>query len=119
MIQERFTPHIVQMIFQQMDQNTLTKSRLVSKVWKNYVDLGTPLWGKILPEQYIEVAREGRLDICRMILQHNEDDQHMKNPFCKIAAGLATNSNSFLLASGKKFIHLTGGQINDPSSTKV
>ena len=119
MIQERFTPHIAQMIFQQMDQNTLTKSRLVSQVWKNYVDLGTPLWGKILPEQYIEVAREGRLDICRMILQHNEDDQHMKNPFCKIAAGLATNSNSFLLASGLNFIHLTGGQINDPSSMKV
>ena len=119
MIQERFTPHIAQMIFQQMDQNTLTKSRLVSKVWKNYVDLGTPLWGKILPEQYIEVAQEGRLDICQMILQHTKDDQCKKNPSCEIAEGLATNSNSFLLASGKKFIHLTGGQINDPSSTKV
>ena len=65
------------------------------------MDLGTPLWGKILPEQYIEIAREGRFDICQMILQHTEDDQHKKNPFCKIAAGLATNSNSLLLASGK------------------
>ena len=69
-------PHVATTIFQLLDQNTAAKSREVSKVWKDFVDGGTKLWGKVSAEQYIQVVKEGRQDICRLILQHAEN----KNP---------------------------------------
>ena len=69
-------PHVATTIFQLLDQNTAAKSREVSKVWKDFVDNRTKLWGKVSAEQYIQVVKEGRQDICRLILQHAEN----KNP---------------------------------------
>ena len=69
-------PHVATTIFQLLDQNTAAKSREVSKVWRDFVDNRTKLWGKVSAEQYIQVVKEGRHDICRLILQHAEN----KNP---------------------------------------
>jgi len=75
-IQGECTPHIATSIFQLLDQNTLAKCRLVSKAWRDFVDNRTSLWGKVSTEHYIKVARKGRLDICRLIIQNAEE----KNP---------------------------------------
>ena len=72
-IGNKFTPHLAKMIWQHMDQNTLAKCQMVSKVLKNFTDTNSPLWGKISRTQYCDVAEEGRLDLCRLIIQHAED----------------------------------------------
>merc|ERR1712038_2024581 len=69
-------PHITYQIFQSLDQNTLAKCRLVSNIWKGFVDYQTSLWGKVPIHLYISAAREGRLNICRLIIQNGQN----KNP---------------------------------------
>ena len=75
-IHGKHTPNIADTIFGYLDQNTLAKSRLVSKVWKDYIDWKTFLWGNVSKDQYIKAAKEGRLDICRLIIRKAEN----KNP---------------------------------------
>ena len=69
-------PHIAYQIFQSLDQNTLAKCRLVSNVWKGFVDCQTSLWEKVPTDLYINAAREGRLNICRLLIQNGQN----KNP---------------------------------------
>ena len=75
-INGEFTPHIANLIFQFLDLNTLIKSRLVSNDWKDFVNYRTSLWSNISAEKYIKAAGEGRIDICRLIIQKAEN----KNP---------------------------------------
>ena len=70
-IKQRSAPHIADTIFKYLDQNTLAKCRLVSKVWKDFVDYQTSLWGNVSAEQFIQVAEKGKLDICKLIIQHD------------------------------------------------
>ena len=70
-IKQRSAPHIADTIFKYLDQNTLAKCRLVSKVWKDFVDNQTSLWGNVSAEQFIQVAEKGKLDICKLIIQHD------------------------------------------------
>ena len=72
----QFTPHIAKEIFQNLEQNSLAKCRLVSKDWNDFVVSRTTLWRNISTEKYIQAAKEGRLDICSLIVQNVED----KNP---------------------------------------
>ena len=69
-------PHITYQIFQSLDQNILAKCRLVSNVWKGFVDCQTSLWEKVPTHLYIEAAGEGRLNICRLLIQNGQN----KNP---------------------------------------
>ena len=65
------------MVFKQLDHKTLAKTRLVSKDWKDYIDGSTTFWSNVSPLQYRLAAQEGRLDICRLIIQNTQD----KNPW--------------------------------------
>ena len=69
----QFTPHIAKEIFQNLEQNYLVKCRLVSKDWNDFVVSRTTLWRNISTEKYIQAAKEGRLDICSLIVQNVED----------------------------------------------
>ena len=75
-IRKESTPHIAKQIFLSLNQNDLAKCRLVSSVWKGFIDSHTPLWGRIPTHRYLMAAKEGRLDVCRLIIQSIQD----KNP---------------------------------------
>ena len=75
-IRKESTPHIAEKIFQSLDQNAMKKCRLVSHVWKGFIDCHTTLWGKVPTDLYIRAAKEGRLNVCRLIIQNNQN----KNP---------------------------------------
>ena len=75
-INGEFTPHIANRILGLLDQNTLLKCREVSKIWMSIVDNRTSLWDMVSPQVYMEAARQGKLDICRLFIQYAED----KNP---------------------------------------
>ena len=84
-IHGKSTPHIADRIFQLLDRESLVESRLVSNSWKNFIDNKTPLWGELLPDDYIDVVRAGRLDLCRLIIKNNPRDYYGridKNPPC-------------------------------------
>ena len=44
---ERF-PHIAEQIFEQLDNESLTKCREVNKVWKNFIDERNYSWIRIV-----------------------------------------------------------------------
>ena len=52
------TLHIAKQIFLNLDQNDMAKCRLVSKVWKGFMDHNTPLWGKVPTHRYIMAAKK-------------------------------------------------------------
>ena len=65
-----YTPHIARAIFDHLDKETLLKCRLVTSVWQSHVDSQTGLWSDISPQRYQEAVEEGRLDICRLIIEN-------------------------------------------------
>ena len=69
----RSTPHLPAMIFQHLDPSTLSKARVVSPDWKEFVDQRTPLWSTV---DYMKAAEEGREDICSLIIGNSKE----KNP---------------------------------------
>ena len=77
MIRGETLPHVIDMVFKQLDHKTLAKTRLVSKDWKEFIDGRTTFWSNVSPFQYRLAAQEGRLDICRLIIRNTQD----KNPW--------------------------------------
>ena len=69
----RSTPHLPAMIFQHLDPTTLSKARVVSPDWKEFVDQRTPLWSTV---DYMKAAEQGREDICSLIIENSKE----KNP---------------------------------------
>ena len=61
----------------------MAKCRLVAKDWKNFMDHRTSLWGLVSTGKYMKAVEEGRLDMCRLIVQKAES----KNPHQKIIIG--------------------------------
>ena len=72
---EKSVQHVSDWIFKSLDKNALIKCRLVSNIWKGFVDCQTSLW-KVSPHQYIKAAQEGNLYVCHLIIQNVQD----KNP---------------------------------------
>ena len=72
----KLTPHVAYLVFNKLDQATLTQCRVVCKVWKNWVDHSTNYWGSVSSANYCKAAEEGRIDICSLIIQKSE----IKNP---------------------------------------
>ena len=66
----RSTPHLPAMIFQHLDPNTLSKARVVSPDWKEFVDQRTPLWSTV---DYRKAAEQGREDICSLIIGNSKE----------------------------------------------
>ena len=83
-IRKESTPHIAKQIFLSLNQNDLAKCRLVSSVWKGFIDYKTPLWGKVPTHKYTRAAKEGRLNICHLIIENVQDknpaDEHKLTP---------------------------------------
>ena len=77
-IGEELTPEIASYIFNMLDPTTLKNCRLVSKAWKCFVDYHTGIWRDVPPHEICKAARQGRLDICKLIIENRED----KNPRC-------------------------------------
>merc|ERR1719391_997613 len=75
-IGKEFTPYIAQKIFRLLPPKALLKSRVVCRSWKEYVDIRTDLWSGIPRRRYMRAVRDGRLDICQMILSSIDE----KNP---------------------------------------
>ena len=83
-IREESVPHIADYIFQGLDQRHLSKCRLVSTVWKVFVDYQTSLWNKVSKNTanqrgwtpLHEAAGAGYLNVCRLIV----DNVHNRNP---------------------------------------
>ena len=83
-IREESVPHISDYIFQGLDQRHLSKCRLVSTVWKVFVDYQTSLWNKVSKNTanqrgwtpLHEAAGAGYLNVCRLIV----DNVHNRNP---------------------------------------
>ena len=83
LVKGKCTPHVTDQIFQLLDQNTMAKCRLVAKDWKIFVNHRTSLWGLVSTGKYMKAVEEGRLDMCRLIVQKAES----KNPHQKIIIG--------------------------------
>ena len=75
-IRKESTPHIAKQIFLSLNQDAMGKCRLVSNAWKGFIDCHTPFWEKVPAHLYIRAAKEGRLDVCHLIIQHGQN----KNP---------------------------------------
>ena len=75
-IRRQFTPYIAWKIFRNLDKNTLVKCRAVSTTWKFIIDYHSNLWRDVSRARYQEAARNGRIDICRLIIDNREN----KNP---------------------------------------
>ena len=75
-IEGKSTPHLAKMLYSLLDQDTLAQCRVVCKPWKNFVDHSTNYWGNISPAKYCKAAEEGKLDICKLIIQKTDN----KNP---------------------------------------
>ena len=98
-IRDESAPHILDCIFQSLDQNALAKCRLVSTVWKGFIDYPTSLWDRVSKTKYKKymhweagkdknpanqlgwtllhfAAGEGHLEVCRLIMDNVQD----KNP---------------------------------------
>ena len=82
-IREESVPHIADYIFQGLDQRHLSKCRLVSTVWKVFVDYQTSLWNKVSKNTanqrgWTPLHGAGHLDVCYLIMDN--DKMHNKNP---------------------------------------
>ena len=90
-ISEESAPHIADSIFKRLDQNALVKCRLVSNVWKGFVDCHTSLWGTVSLHQYLRAAKEVKLSACRLIIENVQDknpaDVDGQTPLHEFAAG--------------------------------
>ena len=64
----QYTPHVALKVFSAADKETLLKCRTVSKVWRDFVDNKTDLWGQMPPDNYVEAVRQGKLDICQLVI---------------------------------------------------
>ena len=66
---QEFTADIAQTIFKLLTPTELLKSRGICRSWKEYVDCRTDLWRRMPRHTYMRAVRDGRLDICQMILE--------------------------------------------------
>ena len=65
-------PHICVMIFDSLDDQTLVKCRLVSKLWKSCIDAEKFLWSRII-EKYI-----GRPNLKRNLYVNNPNSKRSR-----------------------------------------
>ena len=83
-IRNESTLHIAKEIFQSLNKDDMGKCRLVSNDWKGFVDCRTQFWEKVPTHLYIRAAKEGRLDVCHLIIQHGQNknpaDDHNNTP---------------------------------------
>ena len=72
-IRKESTSHIPKQIFLGLNQNDLAKCRLVSSIWKGFIDCKTQLWDKVPTHRYTRAAKEGRLNVCRLIIENVQE----------------------------------------------
>ena len=72
-------PHLMKQIIHKMDNRGLSKSRVVARTWKEFIDEGNYPWLRIVKiptiiNRYLNLAADyGQIDICEMILQTEGD----------------------------------------------
>ena len=69
-IREQYTPHLAKKIFDLLDQETLCKSRAVSRGWQFLVDSSTTFWSDFSSRQIIKAVRDGRMDIIQLFVEN-------------------------------------------------
>ena len=70
-INNRFVPHIANMILSNLDKESLLTCREVCQDWKEEVDTRTPLWSQI---PLLQAVKDGRLDIVQRVMESNSQD---------------------------------------------
>ena len=90
-IGSELTPHVADKIFGYLEYDAMTSStywskrrkvsywskcRKVSQAWRDHIDRRTDFWGYVTAEKYFDMAKAGRLDICRQIIEKASN----KNP---------------------------------------
>merc|ERR1712156_1053324 len=80
---ERF-PHIIEKIFETLDDKSLTTCREVSTTWQKFIDERNLSWIRIVKipktlkhgNTYLHIAAEtGQTELLEMILDENEDEE--------------------------------------------
>ena len=95
-------------------QACLTKYRAVCKLWRNYIDLNTPLWKNVSTDRRrntaLHIASEsGNLEVARILVNKMKPAKKSQKSAVVVQCGIHSNLQVTRLAKKLRFGRLNAG----------